>query len=152
MHSFNLGDLLLLQKVCDFVITTLLSVYRNRYDPSVPYNDWSCRLHLLRVLQACLMTPPTEGTSPLQCAITIFKMAEQDNNLQVSTCTFGRGFYDTNHWKVQWQLQENVINLWNRNQYLFVIFITDSTLTIDFTLGKYQTVHKFMYFLFKTYE
>lgn len=152
MHSFNLGDLLLLQKVCDFVITMLLSVYRNRYDPSVPYNDWSCRLHLLRVLQACLMTPHTEGTSPLQCAITIFKMAEQDNNLQVSACTFGRGFYDTNHWKVQWQLQENVINLWNRNQYLFVIFITDSTLTIDFTLGKYQTVHKFMYFLFKTYE
>lgn len=152
MHSFNLGDLLLLQKVCDFVITTLLSVYRNRYDPLVPYNDWSCRLHLLRVLQACLMTPHTEGTSPLQCAITIFKMAKQDNNLQVSTCTFGGGFYDTNHWKVQWQLHENVINLWNRNQYLFVIFITDSTLTIDFTLGKYQTVHKFMYFSFKTYE
>ncbi|XP_065924758.1 proline-, glutamic acid- and leucine-rich protein 1 [Magallana gigas] len=73
------------QKVCDFVITMLLSVYRNRYDPSVPYNDWSCRLHLLRVLQACLMTPHTEGTSPLQCAITIFKMAEQDNNLQVSS-------------------------------------------------------------------
>ncbi|XP_022343110.2 proline-, glutamic acid- and leucine-rich protein 1-like [Crassostrea virginica] len=73
------------QKICDFVVTTALCVYRNRCDPIMPYSDWRCRLHLLKVLQACIMTPHTEGPSPLQCAITIFKMAEQDNNLQVSS-------------------------------------------------------------------
>ncbi|XP_062600168.1 proline-, glutamic acid- and leucine-rich protein 1-like [Saccostrea cucullata] len=73
------------QRVCDFIITTALTVYRGGPDKLFPYNNWRCRLHLLRVLQACVMTPHKEGSSPLQCAVAIFKIAEQDDNLQVSS-------------------------------------------------------------------
>ena len=88
MIDLDIWNMLLFQKICDFVVTTALCVYRNRCDPIMPYSDWRCRLHLLKVLQACIMTPHTEGPSPLQCAITIFKMAEQDNNLQVGVACY----------------------------------------------------------------
>ncbi|XP_048747325.2 proline-, glutamic acid- and leucine-rich protein 1-like isoform X2 [Ostrea edulis] len=73
------------QKVCDFIITTTMQVYRSRCDVPFPYSDWRCRLQLLRVLQACVMTPHKEALVPVQCAVTIFKLAELDDNLQVSS-------------------------------------------------------------------
>ncbi|XP_061192976.1 proline-, glutamic acid- and leucine-rich protein 1-like isoform X2 [Saccostrea echinata] len=73
------------QRVCDFIITTALTVYRSGPGVLFPYNNWKCRLRLLRVLQACVMTPHKEGSSPVQCALAIFKIAEQDDNLQVSS-------------------------------------------------------------------